>query len=116
MACPLSFQDGRGSLFAILLAVGILSGATAAVIGFGIGSLLTPFLLTRLEPHLAISVVALPHLIATGIRYVHHRQSVNRTVLLRFGFPIALVGLLGAVLQVRSAVPASFPSSRSSSS
>jgi uncharacterized membrane protein YfcA len=85
--------------FAILLAIGILSGATAAVIGFGIGSLLTPFLLTRLEPHLAISVVALPHLIATGIRYVHYRQWVHRTVLLRFGVPSALGGLLGAVLQ-----------------
>lgn len=85
--------------FAILLAVGILSGATAAVIGFGIGSLLTPFLLTRLEPHLAISAVALPHLIATGIRYVHYRQWVHRTVLLRFGVPSAVGGLLGAVLQ-----------------
>ena len=85
--------------FAVLLAVGILSGATAAVIGFGIGSLLTPFLLARLEPHLAIAVVALPHLIATGIRYVHHRQWVNRTVLLRFGVPSAVGGLLGAVLQ-----------------
>ena len=85
--------------FAILLAVGILSGATAAVIGFGIGSLLTPFLLTRLEPHLAIGVVALPHLIATGIRYVHHRRFVDRTVLLRFGVPSAAGGLLGAVLQ-----------------
>ena len=51
--------------FAVLLAVGILSGATAAIIGFGIGSLLTPFLLARLEPHLAIALVALPHLIAT---------------------------------------------------
>ena len=85
--------------FSILLAVGVLSGATAAVVGFGIGSLLTPFLLSRLEPHLAISVVALPHLVATGIRYVHHRQWVNRTVLLRFGVPSAAGGLLGAVLQ-----------------
>jgi len=91
--------------FAMLLALGILSGATAAVIGFGIGSLLTPFLLTRLEPHLAISVVALPHLIATAIRYVHYRQWVHRTVLLRFGVPSAIGGLLGAILQgtVRSA-------------
>ena len=68
--------------FAVLLAVGTLSGATAAVIGFGIGSLLTPFLLARLEPHLAIAVVALPHLIATGIRYFLHRQLVNRTGIL----------------------------------
>ncbi len=85
--------------YAILLVVGIFSGATAAVIGFGIGSLLTPFLLTRLEPHLAISVVALPHLVATGIRYVHHRPWVNREVLLRFGVPSAIGGLVGALLQ-----------------
>lgn len=89
-----------GILFlAILLAVGIFSGATAAVIGFGIGSLLTPLLLTRLEPHVAISVVALPHLVATAIRFVHHRKWVDRAVLLRFGLPSAIGGFLGALLQ-----------------
>jgi uncharacterized membrane protein YfcA len=82
-----------------VLALGVLSGATAAVIGFGIGSLLTPLLLTQLEPHVAIAAVALPHLVATGVRYVHHRQWIDRTVLLRFGLPSAVGGALGALLQ-----------------
>ena len=40
-----------------LFAVGVLSGATAAVIGFGVGSLLTPLLTLRLSPALAVAVV-----------------------------------------------------------
>jgi uncharacterized protein len=84
---------------AVLLVIGVLSGATAAVIGFGIGSLLTPFLLNRLEPHLAITVVALPHFFATAIRYFQHRRWVERKVLIRFGIPSAVGGLLGALLQ-----------------
>lgn len=84
-----------------VLALAVLSGATAAVIGFGIGSVLTPLLLTRFEPHVAISVVALPHLIATATRYVQHRQWIDRTVLLRFGLPSAIGGFVGAVAQDR---------------
>ena len=79
--------------------VGVLSGATAAVLGFGIGSLLTPLLVTRLEPHVAVTVVALPHLVATAIRYLHHRRWIDRTVLLRFGLPSAAGGFAGALLQ-----------------
>jgi uncharacterized membrane protein YfcA len=89
----------EGLFLVEVIALGILSGATAAVIGFGIGSLLTPLLLTRLEPDVAISVVALPHLIATATRYVHHRRWIDRTVLLRFGPPSAVGGVLGALLQ-----------------
>jgi uncharacterized membrane protein YfcA len=85
--------------YTLLLAVGVLSGATAAVIGFGIGSLLTPLLLTRFDPHLAVGLVALPHLLATATRYVQHRHAVDRPVLLRFGVPSAIGGLAGAVLQ-----------------
>lgn len=42
---------------AALFALGILSGATAAVVGFGIGSLLTPLLLLRLMPTPAVAAV-----------------------------------------------------------
>jgi uncharacterized membrane protein YfcA len=95
-----------GLFLGALLALGVVSGATAAVLGFGIGSLLTPLLITRLEPHLAVTVVALPHLIATAIRYVQHRRWIDRTVLLRFGVPSAIGGLAGALLQhaIRSPV------------
>jgi uncharacterized membrane protein YfcA len=82
-----------------VLAVGVLSGATAAVVGFGIGSLMTPLLLMRVEPHLAVTLVALPHALATALRYVQHRDAVDRRVLVRFGMPSAAGGLAGAALQ-----------------
>jgi uncharacterized membrane protein YfcA len=84
---------------AALFLVGVLSGGTAAVVGFGIGSLLTPLLLTRLDPTLAIAVVAIPHLIATAVRMLQHRRATDRRVLMRFGLPSALGGVAGAWLQ-----------------
>jgi uncharacterized membrane protein YfcA len=91
--------------FVALFALGVVSGGTAAVIGFGIGSLLTPFLLTRLEPQLAIGVVAVPHLLATAVRYLQHRTAVDSGVLLRFGVPSAVGGLAGAALQATFTSP-----------
>jgi uncharacterized membrane protein YfcA len=79
--------------------VGFISGTTAALIGFGIGSLLTPLLLARLEPHVAVAAVALPHLIATAVRHLQHRGFIDRAVLLRFGLPAVLGGIAGAALQ-----------------
>lgn len=83
----------------LVLAVGVLSGTTAAVIGFGIGSLLTPLLVTRFEPEIAIGVVALPHLLATAVRFVRLRRWIDRKVLLQFGVSSAAGGLAGALLQ-----------------
>jgi uncharacterized membrane protein YfcA len=77
----------------------VLSGGTAAVIGFGIGSLLTPLLTLRLAPELAVAVVALPHLLATAVRYVRHAPQVDRPTFLRFGLLSAAGGLAGALLQ-----------------
>ncbi|MGH7581221.1 MAG: TSUP family transporter, partial [Gemmatimonadales bacterium] len=83
-----------GALFLLVLfAVGILSGATAAVIGFGIGSLLTPLLILHLDPELAVAAVALPHLFATALRYVRHAAAVHRATFLRFGLWSAAGGL-----------------------
>ena len=80
----------------IVFVVGVLSGATAAVVGFGIGSLLTPLLLTRLTPTVAVGAVAIPHLIATMLRYVQHRHAIDKTVLARFGIASAIGGFAGA--------------------
>jgi uncharacterized membrane protein YfcA len=84
---------------AALFALGVISGATAAVVGFGIGSLLTPLLLTTLSPTMAVAVVALPHLIATAIRFFQHRPAIDGGVIVRFGLPSALGGFTGAWLQ-----------------
>jgi uncharacterized protein len=90
---------GSLAFLAALFVLGALSGGTAAVVGFGIGSLLTPLFLTRLEPAVAVGAVALPHLAATAVRTWQHWPALDRGVLLRFGLPAAAGGLAGALLQ-----------------
>ena len=81
-----------------MFVIGVLSGATAAVVGFGIGSLMTPLLLARFAASTAVGVVAIPHLIATALRFVRHRGAIDRDVLWRFGMPSAVGGVLGGWL------------------
>jgi uncharacterized membrane protein YfcA len=80
-----------------LLVVAVLSGATASVVGFGIGSLLTPVFAAGLGTDVAIAAVSLPHLAAGLLRGWRLRRSVDREVLLRFGLLSAAGGLLGAL-------------------
>jgi hypothetical protein len=47
--------------------VAILSGATATVVGFGIGSLMTPLLAARFGTTTAVALVTVPHAVATGV-------------------------------------------------
>ena len=65
------------------------------MVGFGIGSLMTPLLLARLTAPVAVGVVAIPHLAATATRLVQHRRAIDRAVLLRFGIPSAIGGVAG---------------------
>jgi uncharacterized membrane protein YfcA len=84
-----------------LLALSVLSGGTAAVLGFGIGSLLTPYLagVSGLAPQVVVAAVALPHLLATALRFLQHRRSVDRQAFVRFGIWSAAGGIAGALLQ-----------------
>ena len=61
------------------LVLGIMSGATAAVVGFGIGSLLTPLFAATLGTNLAVATVTLPHLIATALRCYRLRRPYSRS-------------------------------------
>ena len=81
-----------------LFALAVLSGSTAAVVGFGIGSLLTPWLAVRFGTEVAVGAVAVPHLLATAVRLVQHRRHVDWTVLRLFGVASAAGGLAGALL------------------
>jgi uncharacterized protein len=81
--------------------VAVLSGATAAVAGFGIGSLLTPLLATRLGAASAIAAVAIPHAAATALRFWRLRHAVDWTVIRSFGLLSAGGGLAGALLYAR---------------
>ncbi len=88
--------------FAALLALGaVLSGATASVVGFGIGSLLTPLLATRYGTPTAVAAVTIPHLLATSVRCWRLRAHIDRQVLLRFGLLSAAGALAGALLYTR---------------
>ncbi len=87
--------------YAVLLLAAVFSGATASVVGFGIGSLLTPLLATRLGTGVAVAAVMIPHAAATGLRCWRLRASIDRAILLRFGLLSAAGGLLGALLYSR---------------
>ena len=87
--------------FAIILAVAVFSGATASVVGFGIGSLLTPLLATRYGTGIAVAAVTIPHALATALRCWRLRVSIDRQVLVRFGLLSALGALAGALVYTR---------------
>jgi uncharacterized membrane protein YfcA len=86
---------------AALLLIAILSGATASVVGFGIGSLLTPLIASQLGTNVAVAAVTIPHACATAVRCWRLRAHIDRSVLWRFGLLSAVGALAGAVLYTR---------------
>ncbi|HKO54438.1 MAG TPA: sulfite exporter TauE/SafE family protein [Thermoanaerobaculia bacterium] len=82
---------------AIVAVAAVVAGAIASVAGFGIGSILTPLLMMRVDPKVAVAAVSIPHLVATALRFWMLRTSLDRRVLLRFGLTSAAGGLLGAL-------------------
>ncbi|HEY9448768.1 MAG TPA: sulfite exporter TauE/SafE family protein [Gemmatimonadaceae bacterium] len=85
-----------------LAAVAVISGAIAAVTGFGIGSLLTPTLAVATGTKLAVAAIAIPHFAATTQRFWILRRHVDRNVLLGFGLASAAGGLAGALAHTRA--------------
>jgi uncharacterized membrane protein YfcA len=77
----------------------VVAGAVAAVSGFGIGSLLTPFLLLSFPAAEAVAIVAVPHAVATSVRFWRLRSDVDRPTFKQFGIASAVGGLVGASLQ-----------------
>ena len=88
---------------AAVFVVAVVSGATASLVGFGIGSLLTPLMASRLGMDVAVAAVMVPHAIATAFRCWRLRASIDRGVLIRFGLLSAAGGLAGALLYTRLA-------------
>lgn len=80
------------------MTVAVLSGASAALVGFGIGSIMTPILAISLGVKAAVIIVAIPHFVATTYRCWSLRESIDRDVLIRFGSMSAAGGLIGAAL------------------
>src|SRR5690242_10236743 len=89
-------------LFPPLLALAsLVSGGVAAVVGFGIGSLLTPTLAIQTGTKLAVAAVAILHFVGSLQRFWLLRAHVDRRVLIGFGVTSALGGLAGALLPTR---------------
>ena len=81
--------------------VAVLAGATAAIAGFGIGSLLTPLLAAQVGTGVAVAAVAIPHAVASALRAWRLRSAIDWPVLQRFGVLSALGGLAGGLLYAR---------------
>ncbi len=81
--------------------IAFVAGATASVVGFGIGSLLTPLIAVRYGTDVAVAVVALPHLGGGLLRGWLLRRSIDRRVVVRFGILSAIGGLVGALVFAR---------------
>jgi uncharacterized membrane protein YfcA len=79
----------------------LTAGGLASVVGFGIGSILTPVLALRLGAQVAIPAVAVPHLVATFLRWWKLRRFTSRVHLLSFGLLSAAGGLGGALIYAR---------------
>jgi uncharacterized membrane protein YfcA len=86
---------------AAVFLVSVLSGATAALVGFGIGSLLTPLLAARIGTDVAVAAVALPHAVATALRCWRLRASIDWRVLKGFGLLSALAQFSGLAAKWR---------------
>jgi uncharacterized protein len=89
----------------VLGAVAVVAGAIAAVSGFGIGSLLTPLLMLSMPTAHAVAVLAIPHALATTVRWIRLRSDVHWPTFRQFGVASAVGGLAGAALQSRLASP-----------
>jgi len=85
---------------ALAIAAAFFGGAVASISGFGIGSIITPLLATRLGMGLAVPAVAIPHVAGTALRFFLLRKNLDRRVLLTFGLASAIGGLAGAIMQI----------------
>jgi uncharacterized protein len=95
------FDNVLSMLEILLFLVAMLAGGVAALSGFGIGSLLTPFFAPHMGTKLAVAAVAVPHFLGTLYRLWLMRSSINRHVLLQFGLLSAVGGLIGAFLHAQ---------------
>ncbi|HEX2833977.1 MAG TPA: sulfite exporter TauE/SafE family protein [Thermoanaerobaculia bacterium] len=88
-------------IFELLLAFAAFAGGVvASIAGFGVGSIITPLLATKLGMKVAVAAVAIPHVIATALRFWALRDKLDRHVMWTFGVTSAIGGLLGALLHI----------------
>ena len=84
-----------------IVLVATLASGIASISGFGIGSLLTPLVASEYGMTTAVGAVAIPHLIATVLRFWRLRSDVDGRVFVGFGLMNAAGSLAGALVHVR---------------
>lgn len=95
-----------GFIDALLIAAAVAAGALASVVGFGIGSLLTPVFALTMGTRAAVAAVSIPHLVGTALRFALMRGHLDRRAFISFGLTSAAGGLTGALLHARLGNPA----------
>jgi uncharacterized membrane protein YfcA len=90
---------------AVIVVAALAGGAVAGVVGFGIGSLLTPAFALQMDARLAVAAVSIPHFAGTVFRFWLLGGRADWAALRSFGVTSALGGLTGALLQEFLAVP-----------
>lgn len=86
-------------LFKVLLGVvSVIAGAVASLAGFGIGSLVTPFLALQTGIGIAVAAVSIAHFFGTALRFWFWRKHIDKKILISFGLASAAGGLAGALL------------------
>jgi uncharacterized protein len=90
----------------LICAASVIAGAIASIVGFGIGSILTPLLSLQIGTRLAVAAISIPHLVATFVRFWMLRKDVDRRVVINFGILSAAGGLTGALLHSMASNPA----------
>ncbi len=90
----------------LLVCVSTIAAGVASLSGFGIGSILTPLLATRIDTGLAVAAISIPHVVATSLRCWMLRKHINKEVLIGFGSLSAIGGLAGALFHSMASNPA----------
>lgn len=91
-------------LFRALLAiVAFFAGSISSITGFGIGTILTPFLALKFGVKLAVAAVSIPHCVGNSLRFWTLRHKLDKRVLRTFGVMSAAGALAGSLLHVFAA-------------
>ncbi len=80
------------------LVFGFVAEIIASSVGFGASTLILPLALIYFDFKTALTLVAFFHLFGTLSRAYFFRAGINKRVLLQFGLPSVILGLIGARL------------------
>jgi hypothetical protein len=83
-----------------LAIVAFFAGSISSISGFGIGTILTPFLALTVGVKLAVAAVSVPHCVGNAIRFWTLRHKLDKHVLWTFGVMSAAGALAGSLVHV----------------